>query len=191
MIEELLQDFVAYGAYCKLIEEADFVYIYNSLATLLTVEPKNYSYEKIREKLQGISKKSIEDGSYLESLLAKLLSLALEKGVLKEDNVVERDLLDTRIMGILTDRPSHVQEKFREYYQESPKKATEYFYEFSQNNDYIRRYRIRKDIHFHKETDYGPVEISINLSKPEKDPKMIALLGKMQSSSYPACKGKS
>ncbi|WP_455030762.1 UDP-glucose--hexose-1-phosphate uridylyltransferase [Oribacterium sp.] len=187
MVEELLQDFVAYGAYCKLVEEADFVYIYNSLATLLTVEPKNYSYEKIQEKLQGISRESIEDGSYLESLLSKLLSLALEKGVLKEDNVVERDLLDTRIMGILTDRPSHVQEKFREFYQESPQKATEYFYEFSQNNDYIRRYRIRKDIHFHKDTDYGPVEISINLSKPEKDPKMIALLGKMQSSSYPAC----
>ena len=79
MVEELLQDFVAYGAYCKLIEEADFVYIYNSLATLLTVEPKNYSYEKIQEKLQGISRESIEDGSYLESLLSKLLSLALEK----------------------------------------------------------------------------------------------------------------
>ena len=127
MVEELLQDFVAYGAYCKLIEEADFVYIYNSLATLLTVEPKNYAYEKIQEKIQGISKESIEDGSYLESLLSKLLSLALEKGILKEDNVAERDLLDTRIMGILTDRPSHVQEKFREFYQDSPKKATEYF----------------------------------------------------------------
>ena len=103
------------------------------------------------------------------------------------ETVTERDLFDTRLMDALMPRPSEVIRKFRELYRESPGRATDYFYTLSQDSDYIRRYRIRKDIRWKTETEYGDLDITINLSKPEKDPKAIAAAGRARASGYPKC----
>ena len=112
----------------------------------------------------------------LEKLLSEILDFALLKGIIEDNSNITRDLFDTRVMGILTDRPSSVQNRFCSLYRHSPKEATDFFYKFSQDSDYIRRYRIKKDIRYTVESPYGELDISINLSKPEKDPKKIALL---------------
>lgn len=122
----------------------------------------------------------------LEDILGALLDYAVENG-LCEDGVVSRDLFDTKLMGLITPRPSEVITKFNELYDESPREATKYYYDLSQNTDYIRRYRIKNDIKWITKTQYGDIDITINLSKPEKDPKAIAAALKMKSSSYPKC----
>ena len=122
----------------------------------------------------------------LEELLKILLDYACENGIC-EDSVVYRDLLDTKIMGVLTPRPSQVISKFNALYAESPEKATEYYYHLSRKSDYIREYRVKNDIKWVTTTDYGDIDITINLSKPEKDPKAIAAALKMKQSSYPLC----
>lgn len=96
------------------------------------------------------------------------------------DNIVERDLFDTKLMGIITPRPSTVIDEFNKLYAEDSKKATDYFYKLSCDSDYIRKYRIKKDIKWTVPSEYGEMDITINLSKPEKDPKAIAA-AKMQS----------
>jgi len=100
---------------------------------------------------------------------------------------VTRDLFDTKLMGILTPKPSQVIKEFRTYYEESPKKATEFFYEFSQDTNYIRRDRVKKDMKWKVNSPYGDIDITINLSKPEKDPKAIAAAKNAKQSSYPKC----
>lgn len=122
----------------------------------------------------------------LQELLKYLLDYACEKGIC-EDSVVYRDLFDTKIMGALTPRPSQVIGEFKRLYNESPEKATEYYYHISRKSDYIREYRIKNDIKWVTSTDYGDIDITINLSKPEKDPKAIAAALKMKQSSYPLC----
>ncbi len=122
----------------------------------------------------------------LFEILKTLLDYACEKGIC-EDSVVYRDLLDTKIMGALTPRPSEVIEKFNGFYKESPEKATEYYYHLSKKSDYIREYRVKNDIKWVTPTEYGDIDITVNLSKPEKDPKAIAAALKMKQSSYPLC----
>lgn len=122
----------------------------------------------------------------LFEILKTLLDYACEKGIC-EDSVVYRDLLDTKIMGALTPRPSEVIGKFNEFYKESPEKATEYYYHLSKKSDYIREYRVKNDIKWVTPTEYGDIDITVNLSKPEKDPKAIAAALKMKQSSYPLC----
>jgi UTP--hexose-1-phosphate uridylyltransferase len=186
-MEEVLLRFVAYGAVSGLIREEDYVYIYNSLAGLLQYEPKEYREEAVQEKIKEIMDIGVESGEVLEKLLSEILDFALLKGIIEDNSNITRDLFDTRVMGILTDRPSSVQNRFCSLYRHSPKEATDFFYKFSQDSDYIRRYRIKKDIRYTVESPYGELDISINLSKPEKDPKKIALLGKTVSHSYPSC----
>ena len=122
----------------------------------------------------------------LEEILGRLLDDAAERGVIAGD-AVSRDLFDTKLMGLLTPRPAQVRRIFREKYAQSPKAATDWYYAFSQDTDYIRRYRIAKDRKWVAATAYGDLDITINLSKPEKDPKAIAAAKAAPQSGYPKC----
>ncbi len=122
----------------------------------------------------------------LEDILKVLLDDACQRGIC-EDSIVYRDLFDTKLMGAITPRPSEVIKKFQELYAESPEKATEFYYHISRKSDYIREYRIKNDVKWVTPTEYGDIDITINLSKPEKDPKAIAAALQMKQSSYPLC----
>ena len=123
----------------------------------------------------------------LPEILDRLTDAAYDRYIIKSDDIVTRDLFDTKLMGILTPKPSQVIKEFRTYYEESPKKATEFFYEFSQDTNYIRRDRVKKDMKWKVNSPYGDIDITINLSKPEKDPKAIAAAKNAKQSSYPKC----
>ena len=123
----------------------------------------------------------------LPEILDRLTDTAYDRYIIKSDDIVTRDLFDTKLMGILTPKPSQVIKEFRTYYEESPKKATEFFYEFSQDTNYIRRDRVKKDMKWKVNSPYGDIDITINLSKPEKDPKAIAAAKNAKQSSYPKC----
>ena len=127
------------------------------------------------------------DNVELALVLEELLDDAHVCGVLPENSVVYRDLLDTEIMGRLTPRPAQVVEKFQALYREDPKKATDWYYKFSQDTNYIRRDRIAKDMKWKAPTEYGELDVTINLSKPEKDPKAIAAAKNLPASAYPRC----
>lgn len=139
---------------------------------------------------QALNMDSFEDceaeNAELEDILASILDYAVENG-LCEDSVVYRDLFDTKIMGLLTPKPSEVISKFHFLYSRDKKAATDYYYKLCQNSDYIRRYRIKNDLKWITKTEYGDIDITINLSKPEKDPKAIAAALKMKTTSYPKC----
>ena len=123
----------------------------------------------------------------LAPMLDELLDDAYARGVLTENSVVYRDLFDTEIMGRLTPRPAQVIEQFQALYAEAPKIATDWYYKFSQDTNYIRRNRITKDIQWKTPTEYGELDVTINLSKPEKDPKAIAAAKNLPASAYPRC----
>ena len=156
---------------------------------LIAAFDKKWAINRILEALELDSIEAedavFEDAS-LEEILKAMLDYACENGIC-EDSVVYRDLLDTKIMGAIIPRPSEVISKFYSLYEESPQKATEYYYHISRKSDYIREYRIKNDIKWVTSTEYGDIDITINLSKPEKDPKAIAAALKMKQSSYPLC----
>ena len=154
-MEEVLERLLAYGLYTGLIEKEDTIYCYNSLAGLLSFEPKICNEEIIEDEVKKINRKELESGEYLEKLLQKILDYALAKGIMEDDSTVTKDLFDTEIMGILTDRPSNIRNRFFKKYSSSPREATEYFYQISQDNDYILRYSIKKDISYKAESPYG------------------------------------
>ncbi|MBE6817074.1 MAG: UDP-glucose--hexose-1-phosphate uridylyltransferase [Ruminococcaceae bacterium] len=170
-IYEAIKALVNYAQNKGLIEKEDCVYAINSVCQALGLD----TYEDCAVKSDD-----------LEEILAAILDWACENG-LCENSVVYRDLFDTKIMGILTPRPSDIIRKFNELYEESPKAATDYYYAISKASDYIRAYRIKNDVKWITVTDYGDIDITINLSKPEKDPKAIAAALKMKQSSYPKC----
>ena len=114
------------------------------------------------------------------------MQIKVKRGII-EDSITYRDLFDTKLMNCLMPRPAQIQETFWKEYEKSPEAATAYYYKLSQDSDYIRRYRIKKDRKWTVETEYGTLDITINLSKPEKDPKAIAAAGKAKSASYPKC----
>ena len=174
MIYNDIADLVSYGIQSGLITETDRNYAVNELLELFGLE----EYEAPAENSQEIC---------LEKTLGNLLDYAYEKGILQENGVVYRDLFDTKMMGLLTPRPHEVVEKFWKLYKESPVAATDYFYKLSQDTDYIRRYRICKDVKWTTDTQYGTLDITINLSKPEKDPKAIAAAKLAKQSGYPKC----
>jgi len=122
----------------------------------------------------------------LETILARLLDDAAARGVI-DDNITARDLLDTKLMAVLTPRPSWVIEQFRSRLAQSREAATDWYYTFSQDTDYIRRYRIAKDVKWVTPTEYGDLDITINLSKPEKDPRAIAAAKSAPQGGYPKC----
>ena len=122
----------------------------------------------------------------LEGILAELLDEAVSRGII-DDNIVSRDLFDTRLMNCIIPRPATVISEFWEHYGGSPKEATDFYYDFSRASDYIRSYRVKKDIKWTTDTKYGTLDITINLSKPEKDPKAIAAAKNAKQSAYPKC----
>lgn len=181
-----ITDLTEYALATGLIEREDVIYTVNSLLGALKIDDYPGTEEEILAS-PGPDKDKIEDGSALEEILGVILDYAVAKGLTDGDTVVYRDLFDTKIMGVLTPRPSSVIAKFRALYDEDPVKATDWYYNFSQNTDYIRRYRIRRDMRWKSATQYGDLDITINLSKPEKDPKAIAAARNAAQSSYPKC----
>ena len=123
----------------------------------------------------------------LPEILDKLIDAAYDRYIIKSDDIITRDLFDTKLMGIMTPKPSQVIKEFRELYKESPEKATEFFYKFSQDTNYIRKDRVKKDMKWKVNSPYGEIDITINLSKPEKDPKAIAAAKNAKQSAYPKC----
>ncbi|MBQ4537998.1 MAG: UDP-glucose--hexose-1-phosphate uridylyltransferase, partial [Oscillospiraceae bacterium] len=137
-------------------------------------------------KLSDWDKPATAQKRPLEDILKEILDWACEQGII-EDDITSRDLFDTELMGILTPRPSQVIGEFKAKYAEAPEKATDWYYKLSQDTDYIRRYRIAKDVKWVSSTKYGDLDITINLSKPEKDPKAIAAAKAAPQSGYPKC----
>lgn len=138
-------------------------------------------------KADSFSWEETEKEYSLPDILDALTADAYKNGVIEENSVVYRDLFDTKLMGLLTPRPSEIRNKFAELYADSPKKATDWYYKFSQDTNYIRRDRIAKDMRWKTATEYGELDITINLSKPEKDPKAIAAARNKPTSDYPKC----
>ena len=156
---------------------------------LIAAFDKKWAINRILEALELDSieaEDAVFEEASLEEILKAMLDYACENGIC-EDSVVYRDLLDTKIMGAIIPSPSEVISKFYSLYEDSPEKATDYYYHISRKSDYIREYRIKNDIKWLTSTEYGDIDITINLSKPEKDPKAIAAALKMKQSSYPLC----
>lgn len=172
MINTLIKQLVNYGIDKGLITDDDRIFIINSLLDALALSDYNEP-EKVPQ-------------AELEDILKGLCDFAAEKGLI-ENSIVFRDLFDTKLMGILTPRPSEVRNKFFSLYEKSAQEATDWYYKFSCDTDYIRRYRIKKDMKWVTPTEYGDIDITINLSKPEKDPKAIAAAKNMPQAGYPKC----
>ena len=146
-----------------------------------------FSVNRVCEELKLDSFEEVElVEAELKTYLDAILDYAVENG-LCQDSIVYRDLFDTKIMGILTPRPSQVINEFYKKYEVSPQEATDYYYHISRKSDYIREYRIKNDVKWITNTEYGDIDITINLSKPEKDPKAIVAALAMKQSSYPQC----
>ena len=176
MIQTNIKKIVQYGLQTGLIEEADKIYTTNRLLELFQLDELEDSEEAVSMTVDG-----------LETVLSEMMDYAYEQGIMTENSIVYRDLFDTKIMSMLVPRPSEVIKTFHEKYEVSPKEATDYFYKLSQDTDYIRRYRIKKDQKWISTTKYGDLDITINLSKPEKDPKAIAAAKNAKQSGYPKC----
>ncbi len=173
---------VTYGLDTGLVEKEDEIYTVNRLLELFKLD------EMEEDAGEGIPRAAGEkDGASLEKILGEMLDYAHETGLMPENDITHRDLFDTKIMSMLMPRPNEVVRKFHKLYEESPKKATDYFYKLSQDSDYIRRYRIVKDQKWVAPTKYGDLDVTINLSKPEKDPKAIAAAKLAKQSGYPKC----
>lgn len=174
MMDEAVSKLAAYALRTGLIDESEYIWAVNTILDVL--------------KLDGYTDPGREWGEIaLAPVLEELMDDAHARGVLAEGSVVYRDLFDTELMGRLTPRPAQVVEKFQALYREDPQKATDWYYQFSQDTNYIRRDRIAKDVQWKTETDYGSLDITINLSKPEKDPKAIAAARELPASNYPRC----
>lgn len=173
MLYESVKKLVQYGINAGLTPESERIYTTNLLLDVM----KEEEYEDVDCDLEHI---------VLEDVLKDLLDEAVKRGLI-EDSVTYRDLFDTRLMNCLMPRPAQVRQTFFGKYETSPEEATKWYYKFSQDSDYIRRYRICRDRKWTVETKYGTLDITINLSKPEKDPKAIAAAGKAKSASYPKC----
>lgn len=172
MVDSYIKALVGFAVSHLLIEESDTVYCTNSILQLL----KKDSFDSACPEAKG----------ELNELLDALCDYAAKNGII-EDSVTYRDLFDTAVMGVLTPRPSQVIDKFNSLYAESPEKATDYYYKFSGDTNYIRRDRIAKIQKWQYASDYGTIDITVNLSKPEKDPKAIAAAKNAPQSGYPKC----
>ena len=173
MLYKNIKKLVEYGVQTGLTPECERTYTTNLLLEIF----KEDDYEDVSIEGEELD---------LEQILKALLDEAVARGLV-EDSVVFRDLFDTKLMNCLLPRPAQVQKTFWEEYERSPEAATEFFYKFSQDSDYIRRYRVKKDMKWKVDSPYGEIDITINLSKPEKDPKAIAAAGAAKASSYPKC----
>ncbi len=171
-INEAVKSLVNYAIQEKLIENEDSVWATNKVLEVLMLDTYDTEATVVSNDL--------------EEILKTILDYAVENG-LCEDSVVYRDLFDTKVMGAIIPRPSEVIKKFKSEYAISPENATDYYYHLARKSDYIREYRIKNDVKWITSTEYGDIDITINLAKPEKDPKAIAAAAKMEKSSYPTC----
>ena len=162
---------INYGLNKGLFDPCDKAFMINGILEALKLD----SYEPAETRTMS-----------LEEILQGLLEDAVARGVCADD-ITSRDLFDTKLMGVLTPPPREVRGKFATLYEKSPEEATEWYYRFSQDTDYIRRYRVQKDMRWKTATEYGNLDITINLSKPEKDPKAIAAAKAAPQSDYPKC----
>ena len=157
---------------------------------LITEADRAYSTGIVMEML-GVSDFAPEcacgEARELHEILADVCAYAYERGIIESDGVVYRDLFDTKVMGALMARPSEVIARFEELYKSSPEAATDYFYKLCLDSNYIRRDRIRRDMKWKTKSEYGDIDITVNLSKPEKDPKAIAAAKLLPQSGYPKC----
>ena len=173
MLNESISKLIQYGIETGLLPECEKIYATNLLLDLFCEE----SYVEPEQTKEHVD---------LENVLADLLDEAVKRGLI-EDSIAYRDLFDTKVMNCLVPRPAQVQREFWEAYETSPETATKYFYKLSQDSDYIRRYRVKKDKKWTVESPYGTIDITINLSKPEKDPKAIAAAKNAKATAYPKC----
>lgn len=173
MLNESICKLVQYGIETGLTPECERNYTINLLLDIF----KENDYIEPEERYTRLD---------LEEILKELLDEAVSRGLI-EDSIVYRDLFDTKLMNCLMPRPAQVQKEFWEHYEKSPEEATDYYYKLSQDSDYIRSYRVKKDQKWTAESVYGDIDITINLSKPEKDPKAIAAAKMAKSGSYPKC----
>ena len=169
---EAVSALVQYAQDEKLIDVSDAIFVRNQLLEKLQLD--DYIETPMQKQYD------------LQEILSAILKYAVEKG-LCEDSVVSKDLFDTKIMGTLLPRPSEVQKKFWSLYKISPKEATDFYYHFSRKSDYIREYRVKNDLKWTVDTEYGKIDITVNLSKPEKSPKDIAAARSMPQNAYPKC----
>lgn len=174
MITNWIKELVQYGKEQHLVDADDEVFVTNRLLELFGLS--EYEEPDTIEKVRPVNE-----------ILEDMMDYAYREGIMKEDTITEKDLFDTKIMGCLTPQPSIVRRDFAERLQHSPKEATDYYYRFSIATNYIRKDRIAKDEKWVTQTEYGPIDITINLSKPEKDPRDIAKAGQAKKSGYPAC----
>lgn len=175
MINRYITALVEYGLKTGLIQNNDRIFTINTLLDLFQKD----DYEEPEEKLSEFMS--------LEEILNKMTDYAYEHNILCKNSITYRDLFDTKIMGCLVAKPSEVIAKFQELYHMDSKRATDYYYRFSQETNYIRRDRIRSDVKWITKTEYGDIVITINRSKPEKDPMDIAAARNMKQSGYPKC----
>ena len=173
MLNESICKLVQYGIETGLTPECERNYTINLLLDIF----KENDYIEPEERYTRLD---------LEEILKELLDEAVNRGLI-EDSIVYRDLFDTKLMNCLMPRPAQVQKEFWEHYEKSPEEATDYYYKLSQDSDYIRSYRVKKDQKWTVKSVYGDIDITINLSKPEKDPKAIAAAKTAKSGSYPKC----
>ena len=171
-MDKLISELVSYGMVNGLIAEDDKVYVINRLLELFEKKEFVWSEETVRP---------------VHLILEDMMTRALELGIMEDDTVTTKDLFDTKIMGLITPMPSQIRARFKELYDENPKLATEYYYKLSQDTNYIRRDRIVKDEKWSTDTEYGQIDITINLSKPEKDPRDIAKAATQKKNDYPKC----
>ena len=174
MIDYAIEKLLAYALEKELIQPCEKLWALNILLEVLELDSYTPSGKEVGEV-------------DLPAVLDELMDDAYQRGVMKENSIVYRDLFDTKIMGALTPRPAQVIEKFQALRAEDPQKATNWYYQFSQDTNYIRRDRIAKDMQWKAPTEYGELDITINLSKPEKDPKAIAAARNLPASAYPRC----
>ena len=173
MIYDAIKKLVQYGIEKDLITQEDANYTINRLLEILDLD----EYIEPEQNYENIN---------LETTLMEILDYSVEKGLI-DDTIINRDLFDTKLMSVLVPPPHEVIEEFKKLYLQSPERSTDWYYKFSQDTDYIRRYRITKDIRWQAETEYGNLDLSINLSKPEKDPKDIAAAKSAKQKGYPKC----
>ncbi len=174
MVNEAISKLAAYAIQKDFIEPEDRTWAINTILDVLKID----SYTNPNREWGELE---------LAPILEELLDDAYARGVLAENSVVYRDLLDTELMGRLIPRPGEVQQTFNLFFEVDPKRATDWYYQFSQDTNYIRRDRIAKDVKWKAPTEYGELDITINLSKPEKDPKAIAAARDLPASNYPRC----
>lgn len=186
MIQNRVLELVEYGLVTGLIAEEDKIFTTNALLELFQVDDIEDSVFEDYAKRVPMTQESAEEA--LEDILEDMMAYAYDNGIMKENSIVYKDLFDTKIMSLLMGRPSEIRAKFKDLYEhKSALAATDYFYKLSCDSNYIRRQRIKKDQKWTTDTEYGTLDITINLSKPEKDPKAIAAAKNAKQSSYPKC----